>query len=95
MNELQLFNNSEFGSVRAIQQDGEPWFVGRQLSAQAAKSQSGKTAFSVGCVKTAFSGGARTTTTSQIKNISSKACLSSKRPYMTKTAYLLLRPRPR
>lgn len=32
MNELQLFNNSEFGSVRAIQQDGEPWFVGRDVA---------------------------------------------------------------
>lgn len=32
MNELQLFNNSEFGSVRAIQQDGEPWFVGKDVA---------------------------------------------------------------
>lgn len=32
MNELQLFSNSEFGKVRAIQQDGEPWFVGRDVA---------------------------------------------------------------
>lgn len=27
MNELQIFNNSEFGSVRTIQINNEPWFV--------------------------------------------------------------------
>lgn len=27
MNELQVFNNPEFGEVRSIQIDGEPWFV--------------------------------------------------------------------
>lgn len=27
MNELQIFNNEEFGEVRTIEIDGEPWFV--------------------------------------------------------------------
>lgn len=27
MNELQIFNNPEFGEIRVIQIDGEPWFV--------------------------------------------------------------------
>lgn len=27
MNELMIFNNPEFGEIRAIEQDGEPWFV--------------------------------------------------------------------
>lgn len=27
MNELQLFENPEFGQIRAIEKDGEPWFV--------------------------------------------------------------------
>lgn len=32
MNELQLFNNSEFGAIRAIEVNGEPWFVGRDVA---------------------------------------------------------------
>lgn len=32
MNELQLFNNPEFGSIRAIEVNGEPWFVGRDVA---------------------------------------------------------------
>ena len=27
MNNLQVFNNPEFGEVRTIERDGEPWFV--------------------------------------------------------------------
>lgn len=27
MNELQIFENNQFGQVRAIMKDGEPWFV--------------------------------------------------------------------
>ena len=26
-NELQIFENKQFGQVRAIMKDGEPWFV--------------------------------------------------------------------
>ena len=32
MNELQLFNNSEFGAIRAIEVNGEPWFVGKDVA---------------------------------------------------------------
>lgn len=27
MNEMQVFSNLEFGSIRTIKVDGEPWFV--------------------------------------------------------------------
>lgn len=33
MNEIQLFNNPEFGEIRSIQIDNEPWFVGRDIAA--------------------------------------------------------------
>lgn len=33
MNELQIFNNPEFGEVRTIQLDGDPWFVGKDVAA--------------------------------------------------------------
>lgn len=29
MNELTLFENEEFGSIRTLMIDGEPWFVGK------------------------------------------------------------------
>lgn len=32
MNELQIFNNPEFGKVRTIVIDGEPWFVGKDVA---------------------------------------------------------------
>lgn len=31
MNELQIFNNEEFGSVRTIEIDGEPWFIASDI----------------------------------------------------------------
>lgn len=33
MNELQIFNNPEFGEVRVIDIDGEPWMVGKDVAA--------------------------------------------------------------
>lgn len=33
MNELQVFNNPEFGKIRSIQIAGEPWFVGKDVAA--------------------------------------------------------------
>ena len=30
--ELQVFNNPEFGQVRVIEKDGEPWFVGKDVT---------------------------------------------------------------
>lgn len=32
MNELQIFENEEFGSIRTIEIDGEPWFVGKDIA---------------------------------------------------------------
>lgn len=32
MNELQIFKNPEFGQVRTIIKDGEPWFVGKDVA---------------------------------------------------------------
>lgn len=31
MNELKIFNNSTFGNVRVIKQNGEPWFVAKDV----------------------------------------------------------------
>ena len=33
MNDLQVFNSPEFGEVRAVEIDGEPWFVGKDVAA--------------------------------------------------------------
>ena len=33
MTELQIFNNPEFGDIRAVEVDGEPWFVGKDMAA--------------------------------------------------------------
>lgn len=30
-NELQIFKNEQFGEIRVIKQNGEPWFVGREV----------------------------------------------------------------
>lgn len=32
MNKLQIFNNPEFGQVRTITIDGEPWFIGKDIA---------------------------------------------------------------
>ena len=32
MSELQIFNNEEFGSVRTIEIENEPWFVGKDIT---------------------------------------------------------------
>lgn len=33
MNELQIFSNPDFGEIRTIEQNGEPWFVGKDVAA--------------------------------------------------------------
>lgn len=33
MNGLQLFRNQEFGAIRAVEIDGEPWLVGKDVAA--------------------------------------------------------------
>lgn len=32
MNELQIFQNPEFGEIRTIERGGEPWFVGKDVA---------------------------------------------------------------
>lgn len=32
MKELQVFKNKEFGQVRVIEKDGEPWFIGKDIA---------------------------------------------------------------
>ena len=32
MNELQVFSNEEFGNIRTVTIDGEPWFAGRDVA---------------------------------------------------------------
>lgn len=32
MGELQIFSNPEFGEIRTMEQDGEPWFVGKDVA---------------------------------------------------------------
>lgn len=32
MNELKIFDNEEFGEIRTVVIDGEPWFVGRDVA---------------------------------------------------------------
>ncbi len=32
MNELQIFNNPEFGEIRVIELNGEPWLVGKDVA---------------------------------------------------------------
>lgn len=32
MSELQIFSNPEFGEIRTMEQDGEPWFVGKDVA---------------------------------------------------------------
>ena len=32
MNELEIFNNPEFGEIRTMQINNEPWFVGKDVA---------------------------------------------------------------
>lgn len=32
MNEMKIFNNPEFGSIRTMEINGEPWLVGRDIA---------------------------------------------------------------
>lgn len=32
MNELKIFNNPDFGDIRTMLIDGEPWFVGKDVA---------------------------------------------------------------
>lgn len=41
-NELQVFNNPEFGEIRTIEIEGEPWFVGKDVAAALGYSDTNK-----------------------------------------------------
>ena len=32
MNDIKIFNNEEFGQIRTVTKDGEPWFVGKDVA---------------------------------------------------------------
>ena len=32
MNQMEIFKNPEFGAIRAVEIDGEPWLVGKDVS---------------------------------------------------------------
>lgn len=34
MTDLQIFNSPEFGAIRTIEKDGEPWFVGKDVATE-------------------------------------------------------------
>ena len=42
MNELQIFNHAEFGSVRTVTVDNEPYFVGRDVAVALGYSNASK-----------------------------------------------------
>lgn len=42
MNGLQIFNNSDFGQIRAVEIDGEPWLVGKDVARALGYSNSKK-----------------------------------------------------
>lgn len=33
MSKLEIFENSEFGEIRTVEVNNEPWFVGRDVAA--------------------------------------------------------------
>ena len=39
MNEMQIFNNPEFGDIRIIVIDNEPWFVGKDVAAASLQAE--------------------------------------------------------
>ena len=32
MNQIEIFKNPEFGAIRAVEIDGEPWLVGKDIA---------------------------------------------------------------
>jgi prophage antirepressor-like protein len=42
MNELQIFNNEEFGEIRTVTIDNEPWFVGKDVASSLGYSDTNK-----------------------------------------------------
>lgn len=42
MKALQIFENAEFGKIRTVVLDGEPWFVGKDVAAALGYSNASK-----------------------------------------------------
>lgn len=42
MNELQIYNNEEFGDIRTVTIENEPWFVGKDVAEALGYSNSRK-----------------------------------------------------
>lgn len=42
MNDLQIFENPEFGQVRTVERDGQPWLVGKDVAAALGYKNPGK-----------------------------------------------------
>lgn len=42
MNELQIFRNDQFGEIRTVEIDGEPWFVGKDIAERLGYSNASK-----------------------------------------------------
>lgn len=42
MTEIKRFNHSEFGELRAIEIDGEPWFIGKEVAEKLGYKDAGK-----------------------------------------------------
>lgn len=42
MNNIKIFNSPDFGQIRTIQQNGEPWFVGKDVAQALGYSQTAK-----------------------------------------------------
>lgn len=42
MNDIKIFKNHEFGSIRTVEQNGEPWFVGKDVATALGYSNSRK-----------------------------------------------------
>ena len=42
MNELKIFRNSEFGTIRTLTIDNEPWFVGKDVASILGYSRTNK-----------------------------------------------------
>ncbi|MEG2737825.1 phage antirepressor [Clostridium sp.] len=40
--QMQIFNNTEFGDIRVLQKDGQPWFVGKDVAEQLGYSNTRK-----------------------------------------------------
>ena len=41
-NQIQIFNNTEFGEIRTMEINGEPWFVGKDIAAALGYKESAK-----------------------------------------------------